>query len=75
MLGGALLAFIVSFEDVNVALFLSSPDVTTLPVRIFTLLTQESNPIASAAGSLLTLIVIALAVIADRLFGLDRAVA
>jgi putative spermidine/putrescine transport system permease protein len=73
VVGGALFAFIVSFEDVNVSLFLSSPDVMTLPVRIFVLVTQESSPIASAAGSVLTVIVLALALATDRLFGLQRA--
>ena len=71
--GGAAFAFIISFEDVNLALFLSSPQTITLPVRIFTFMSQESSPIVSAAGSLLTIIVIVLAVVIDRLVGLKRA--
>lgn len=71
--GGAAFAFIISFEDVNLALFLSSAQTITLPVRIFTFMSQESSPIVSAAGSLLTIIVIVLAVVIDRLVGLRRA--
>lgn len=71
--GGAAFAFIISFEDVNLSLFLSSPQATTFPVRIYTYMSQESSPIISAAGSLLVLIVLVAALIVDRLVGLTRA--
>jgi putative spermidine/putrescine transport system permease protein len=71
--GGAAFAFIVSFEDVNLALFLSSAQTVTLPVRIFAYMSQESSPIISAAGSLLTIIVVVIAVVIDRLVGLRMA--
>jgi putative spermidine/putrescine transport system permease protein len=71
--GGAAFAFIISFEDVNLALFLSSAQTVTLPVRIFTYMSQESSPVISAAGSLLTIIVLVLALLIDRLVGLRRA--
>ena len=70
--GGTAFAFIVSFDDVNLSLFLSSPQATTFPVRIFTTMSQESSPIISAAGSLLILIVIATALVVDRLVGLTK---
>jgi len=73
VVGGAAFAFIVSFEDVNVALFLSSAQTMTLPVRIYTYLSQESSPIISAAGSLLTIIVVIVALVIDRLVGLRQA--
>ena len=70
---GIAFAFIVSFEDVNLALFLAGPQSTTLPVRIFGYMTQESSPIIGAAGSLLALIVLAMALLIDRLVGLRKA--
>ena len=70
---GIAFAFIVSFEDVNLALFLAGAQSTTLPVRIFGYMTQESSPIIGAAGSLLALIVLAMALLIDRLVGLRRA--
>lgn len=70
---GAAFAFIVSFEDVNLALFLSGPQSITLPVRIFGYMSQESSPIISAAGSLLAVIVLVAALIIDRLVGLKKA--
>jgi len=75
ILGGAAFAFIVSFEDVNLALFLASPKSTTLPVRIFTYLSQESSPIISAAGSVLSILILAMAVVLDRLIGWRAALA
>ena len=51
--GGALLAFIVSFDDAVVALFLSSSVAVTLPVRIFNYIEQSPGPIVAAAGSML----------------------
>ena len=70
---GIAFAFIVSFEDVNLALFLAGSQSITLPVRIFGYMTQESSPIIGAAGSLLALIVLAMAVVIDRLVGLRKA--
>ncbi|MCO5089578.1 ABC transporter permease [Bosea sp. (in: a-proteobacteria)] len=68
--GAFAFAFIVSFEDVNLSLFLSSPQATTFPVRIYTYMSQESSPIISAASSLLVLIVLVVAIVIDRLVGL-----
>lgn len=70
---GIAFAFIVSFEDVNLALFLAGPQSITLPVRIFGYMTQESNPIVGAAGSLLAIIVLVVALVIDRLVGLRKA--
>lgn len=51
--GGALLAFVVSFDDAVVALFLSGAETVTLPVRIFNYIEQSPGPIVAAAGSML----------------------
>jgi len=53
IIGGMVLSFIVSFDDVVVALFLSGPEVVTLPVRIFNYLSESPGPIVGAAGSAL----------------------
>jgi putative spermidine/putrescine transport system permease protein len=53
IIGGMALSFIVSFDDAVVALFLSGPEVVTLPVRIFNYLSESPGPIVGAAGSAL----------------------
>ena len=69
----ALLAFVVSFDDVSIALFLSGPTTTTLPVLLFAFASQETSPILTAASSLLILVVALAAVLLDRIIGIQRA--
>lgn len=53
ILGGALMSFVVSFDDAVVALFLSGAETVTLPVRIFNYVEQSPSPLVAAAGSML----------------------
>ncbi len=69
----ALLAFVVSFDDVSVALFLSGPRSTTLPVLLFAFASQETSPILTAASSLLILVVVGAALLLDRVVGIRGA--
>ena len=65
ILAGALFAFISSFGEFIMALFLTAGGQTTLPVQIFTSLKYEISPVVGAVSSLfigLTIFVIAAAV-------------
>ena len=53
LFGGAVFAFIGSFDEVVVSLFLSGPSVTTLPVQMFTSLQYDLSPKIAAVASLL----------------------
>jgi putative spermidine/putrescine transport system permease protein len=53
VLSGALFAFITSFDEVVVALFIQSPDVRTLPVQMFTSVTREVDPTIAAASTMI----------------------
>jgi putative spermidine/putrescine transport system permease protein len=68
---GALYAFIVSFVDVPVAIFLASPDATTFPVELFNAMEQDFNPSSLASASLAALFAIVLVFAAQRVVGLD----
>lgn len=62
ILSGLLFAFVTSFDEVIVALFINSPTLKTLPVQIFASMTRDSDPTVAAVGSLifaLTSIIIA----------------
>jgi putative spermidine/putrescine transport system permease protein len=78
VIGGMIFAFILSFDEVVIALFLSGPDATTLPVRIFAYLDQSPSPIVLAAGSVLVLFAAVLMLVLEwtvsigRAFGLDE---
>ncbi len=78
VIGGAVFAGILSFDEVVISLFLSGPDAITLPVRIFPYVDQSPGPIVLAAGSVLVgfaLVVFALldsTVRVSRAFGLEQ---
>jgi putative spermidine/putrescine transport system permease protein len=63
VLGGAVLAFAISFDEVVIAYFLSGATSATLPVRMYSTIQWEISPIIAAISSLLTLVslVVALA--------------
>ncbi|MFI4987083.1 MAG: ABC transporter permease [Alphaproteobacteria bacterium] len=63
LISGAVFAFIVSFSDINIALFLSGPDTTTLPVYLFSQIQWESDP-SVAAASAVQIVIIALIILA-----------
>ena len=73
VLSGWLFAFIVSFGELNTALFLTGPGLTTLPIEIFSYLQFQGSQLVIAAASTLqiALIVILVAVI-ERVVGLGR---
>lgn len=60
VLSGALFAFITSFDEVVVALFIQSPDVRTLPVQMFTSVTREVDPTIAAASTMILVLTTAL---------------
>lgn len=73
LLSGWLFAFIVSFGELNTALFLSGPGLTTLPIEIFSYLQFQGSQLVIAAASTLqiALIVLMVAVI-ERIIGMGR---
>jgi putative spermidine/putrescine transport system permease protein len=73
VLSGWLFAFIVSFGELNTALFLTGPGVTTLPIEIFSYLQFQGSQLVIAAASTvqIALIVLLVAVI-ERVVGIAR---
>lgn len=57
---GALFAFLVSFDELVMAWFISSPNTMTLPVKMYTSVQWEISPIIAAVSALLTLLSIVL---------------
>lgn len=56
VVAGAIFAFIISFDELVVSLFLAGPGMQTLPIRIFTSLEYSSRPSISAVSTLLILV-------------------
>jgi putative spermidine/putrescine transport system permease protein len=53
VLSGALFAFVTSFDEVVLALFIQSPYLTTLPVRMYASVTRDTDPTMAAAATLI----------------------
>ena len=70
LVSGAIFAFIISFSDINLALFLSGPQSTSLPVHIFSQIQWQGDPTIAAASSLQIVIIGALILVVQRIFRL-----
>jgi putative spermidine/putrescine transport system permease protein len=71
LFSAALFSFLISWDEVVVAIFMASPTLQTLPVRIWGALRQDLTPVIAAASTilvLLTLILMAGAAFARKLF-------
>jgi len=60
ILSGAIFAFVTSFDEVVIALFLRSPTFQTLPVQMYNSVTFELDPTISASSSLVVVVVTAI---------------
>jgi putative spermidine/putrescine transport system permease protein len=69
---GALFAFITSFDNVPVSIFLTGVGTTTLPVKIFTAIEFGVDPTVAAVSSLLILTTALALVVAERWVGFHR---
>jgi putative spermidine/putrescine transport system permease protein len=56
VIAGALFAFILSFDELVVTLFLAGPGRQTLPIRIFTYVEYSSDPSISAISTMLIIL-------------------
>lgn len=67
VISGALLAFVTSFDEVVLVLFLAGPEQTTIPRRMFSGLREQINPSILAVATLLILMSICLLLVLEFL--------
>lgn len=72
IIAGGVFAFIVSFDQFPVSLFLVQPGIVTLPIEIFNYLKYDFDPAVAAAASISVVLTIAVVLVVDRLIGLHR---
>ncbi len=75
ILAGAIFAFVVSFDEVVIAMFLSSSTTATLPKRMLDGIFYDLTPVLAAVSALLVIFNIVLALIGLSLAGRRRAAA
>jgi putative spermidine/putrescine transport system permease protein len=72
MVASVLFSFIISFENLPLALFLSDPYTVTLPMQIYTYVQWVFDPTVAAASTINLVVVIVLVFLAEKLIGLSR---
>lgn len=60
LFAAAVFSFLVSWDEVVVAIFMASPNLQTLPVKIWATLRQDLTPVIAAASTLLIAFTVAL---------------
>jgi hypothetical protein len=65
----AILAFVYSFGNLQVAIFLVGPGETTIPVQMFSMLEFRSDPTVAAVACINIVVVTGLMLIANRFVG------
>jgi putative spermidine/putrescine transport system permease protein len=70
--GGWLLAFINSFDEVTMSIFVTAPSTVTLPVRMYMYATESIDPLMAAVSALMVALTAAAMLVLDRIYGLDR---
>ncbi|MBM3598934.1 MAG: ABC transporter permease [Alphaproteobacteria bacterium] len=70
---GAVFAFIVSFTDVYLALFIAGPETITLPLRIFTFMEWEQSPMVAAVSTAQVIVILVVMALAEKTVSLSSA--
>jgi putative spermidine/putrescine transport system permease protein len=70
--GGWLLAFINSFDEVTMSIFVTAPSTVTLPVRMYMYATESIDPLMAAVSALMVAITALAMLLLDRVYGLDK---
>lgn len=68
---GALFAFATSFDEVVLSLFIQSPYLQTLPVRMYSSVTRDTDPTIAAAATVILALTTALTILAS-IFAIRR---
>jgi len=70
--GGWLIAFITSFDELSLTVFVSAPSTQTLPVKMYAYIANTIDPLVAAISAVLLGLTLIVMIILERFFGLDR---
>lgn len=71
LVSGWALAFINSFDEVTMTVFIATPGTETLPVRMFLYIQDNIDPLVTSVSACVIVVTIAALVVLDRLYGLE----
>ena len=69
---GWMLAFIQSFDEVTMTVFIATPGASTLPVRMFLYIQDNIDPLVASVSAVVIAVTVIFMLLLDRLYGLDR---
>jgi len=72
ILAGAIFAFIVSFDNIGISIFLTGSQFTTLPVELFTYASYSNDPMTAAVSVAMIVVSLASVAVLERFFGLQK---
>jgi putative spermidine/putrescine transport system permease protein len=72
VVGGWILAFIQSFDELTMTVFVATPGTTTLPVAMYNDIAQNIDPLVTSISTVLIVGTVLLMIVLDRVVGLDR---
>ncbi|MGJ5180125.1 ABC transporter permease [Bradyrhizobium oligotrophicum] len=72
IVSGWMLAFIQSFDDLTMTVFLATPGTETLPVRMFLYIQDNIDPLVTSVSASVIAITMTVLILLDRIYGLDR---
>jgi putative spermidine/putrescine transport system permease protein len=74
LLASATLAFLVSFDETVISLFLVGPRLITLPIALFRYTESRTDPLVAALAVVLIVVSAAVVLLVDRLAGFTRTI-
>lgn len=72
LISGGMFAFLTSFDNVTVSLFMVSPQMRTLPLEIFSHMQDAYSPIVASVSSVVVFISVLFIAVLERLYGVGR---
>jgi len=72
IVGGWLLSFIQSFDELTMTIFVATPGTMTLPVAMYNHIANTIDPLVASVSTVLIVGTLILMVLLDRVVGLDR---
>lgn len=69
---GWMLAFIQSFDEVTMTVFIATPGTVTLPVRMFLYIQDNIDPLVTSVSAVVIAITVVFLIALDRFYGLER---
>lgn len=74
LVASAALAFLISFDEVVISLFIVGPRLSTLPVEMYRYVEGRADPLVAALAVVLIVLALAVVLLVERLIGFMRAV-